>query len=96
MAKVGLAITQGKGGSEPVPAASAGAAEPLSGETEAMDISAAPQDGPTPIAVKPAAFKARVGRGNVEFSSSRQQVRCCPSSCPTSFCLCLHVDACGW
>lgn len=75
MAKVGRAITEGKGGSEPLPAASAGAAEPLSGETEAMDSSSAPPDGPTPIAIKPAAFKARVGRGDPEFSSSRQQVR---------------------
>eukprot|EP00884_Botryococcus_braunii_P007895 jgi/Botrbrau1/17106/Bobra.0157s0009.1 len=73
MAKVGVAITQGKGGSEPMPPAVPGAGGPVSGETGALDSTSGPEGGLAPIAIKPAAFKALVGQGDPEFSSARQQ-----------------------
>lgn len=95
MAKIGVAITQGKGGSEPLPPAVPGAGDPVSGETGAMDSTS--EGGPPPIAIKPAAFKALVGRGDPEFSSARQQVTPPPSlnlvpNVDSHFCKFLHSN----
>ncbi|KAI8465117.1 MAG: hypothetical protein J3K34DRAFT_473698, partial [Monoraphidium minutum] len=60
LAKVGVALVEGRTGAPPPPPA-------------AMDTDAATADAPRVRSVRPLAFKALVGRGHHEFSSARQQ-----------------------
>jgi ubiquitin carboxyl-terminal hydrolase 5/13 len=80
MAKLGVALTEGRTGS----AAAAPAAE-LGGDTPMANGSADGEEGGAAAskhsepkqetAVRPAAFKSLVGRGHAEFASNRQQAR---------------------
>ena len=76
MAKVGVALTEGRTGE--APAAEPGADGPADAVGAAAGASpAAAADVPAKLgalAVKPQAFKTLVGRGHPEFSSNRQQV----------------------
>ena len=75
MAKLGVAITEGRTGA--APAAGHDADEPMAnggadGAHAAANGHAKPNEEGT--AVRPAAFKSLVGRGHAEFASNRQQV----------------------
>ena len=95
MAKLGVALTEGRtgacGGSSSADVHMAngctgggGAHEPDQAAAEVADA-----DG---CAVRPAAFKALVGRGHSEFQSNRQQVG---GSCCCHDGLCSEASVCG-
>jgi hypothetical protein len=85
MAKVGVALVEGRTGDAPAgPAADAAESATANGPIDpagaaagaAPAAAAAPGGGSSgTVAVKPQAFKVLVGRGHPEFSSNRQQVR---------------------
>ena len=80
MAKLGVALTEGRtgaggssGSSADVPMAN-GCTGSSAGVREPDQAPAAEALGADACAVRPAAFKALVGRGHSEFQSNRQQV----------------------
>ena len=83
MAKLGVAITEGRTGAAPAAAHDpdepmASADEPMANGSAVGAHSAAEGHKQRPeeegTAVRPAAFKSLVGRGHAEFASNRQQV----------------------
>ena len=84
MAKVGVALVEGRTGDAPAGPATVTTESPATGglvDPAGAAAGAAPAAAASPasgqagtLAVKPQAFKHLVGRGHPEFSSNRQQV----------------------